>query len=490
MVSSDSRKRWADSIEMDVDDDIISTVATESDIQVEVQPLPCSPHYYPDPSRRSIKEGDIMYFIRAPPCLDSWNEKGYAVTGLDKADSLKCVCDVPEFDRRFEELYEVKAQAKESQDPDMEALTTNVKKRKLNSDGKSQNTTVTETENIAPRSKKSGSAKRAAPHVQQKKDQAVSFLSFFELPTNPYIEFNALAVVIKNLRGDLRSRISNAKKPKGFYDDAKVAEIRLSSAAGEVAKYLVNYYNHPASSLDRLIQLVNTTGCECIRKIQEWLDIKELCELNAQAVERIYFEFRRTVTDLVQDVEKETRLYVTKSQHKLSCTKVRVDANSPLLGQYSGPPDFVSAQLKSKDPIQAEKARHQPYLCKDLRAKKGINILAFLDKNLNFHAMPGPCDAFPEGDIFFGCEICQGKTSRADCSCTEWLEDLGITQYETFEFDLDQMVVPAHLDNYCFGGRRWGGSQGVLDLRRFTADENGEGGVQLVGLNPESKDGK
>lgn len=473
---------------MDVDGDAASTVATESDIQVEVPPPPCSPHFYADPSRRSLKEGDVMYFIRAPPSLDSWNEKGYAVKGLDKADSLKCVCDVSAFDRRCEEHLEVKDQAKEAQDPDMEALTTNVKKRKLNSDGKSQNTT--ETENIAPKSKKSGSAKRAAPYVQIKKEQANSFLSFFGVPTNQFIEFNALAVVIKNLRGDLRSRISNAKKPKGFSDDAKVAEMRLNTAVQEVAKYLVNYYNHPASSLDLLIQLINTKGCECITKIQEWLDIRELLELNAEAVQFVFSEFQRTVKDLVQSAEKETRSYLTKSQHKLHCTRARVEAKSRLHGQYSGPPEFVSAQLKIKDPIKAEQARHQPWLCKDLRSKKGINILAFLTKDLSFHAMPGPCDAFPEGYIFFGCEICQGNTSKAECSCTEWLEEVGIKQYETFEFDLDEMIVPAHLDNYCFGGRKWAGSQGVLDLRRFTADENGEGGVQLVGLNKESKDGK
>jgi hypothetical protein len=410
------------------------------------------------------------------------------VKGLDKPDSLQRLHDPREFDNRFDELHELKEAAKESQDPDQEALTANVKKRKLNADGRSQNTT--EAENIAPKCKKSGSAKRAAPHVQKKVDQANGFLSFFGLPTNACIEFNALAVVIKKLRGELRSRISNAKKPRGNANDTQLKEMRLRGASHDVAKCLVTYYNHPESSLDHLLALLDANGPECIRQIQQWLGLPDLLELQGEAnktmTSNVHPEFRTSVKNLAQQAEKETRKYLTKSQHRLSCTKVQVDDGSVLLGQYSGPPDYVSSQLKYKDPMKAERVKQQPYLCKDLRSKKGINILAFMSKDdMKFTAMPGPCDAFPEGWIYFGCEICRGKTSKGECNCTTWLEELGIKKYETETFDLDETVVPAHLDNYCFGGRRWGSSQGVLDLRRFTADEDGAGGVQLIGLTKE-----
>jgi len=151
----------------------------------------------------------------------------------------------------------------------------------------------------------------------------------------------------------------------------------------------------------------------------------------------------------------------------------------------------VAAQLKQDDPLRAERVRSQPHLCKDLRSKKGINVIAFLATDgltLTFKAMPGPCDAFPEkGYIFLSCEICQGKAT--DCNCTEWLDTLGITERETFEFDLDEMVVPAHLDNYCFGQKPWVKGQGVLNLRRFT--DTGDGGVQIVGLTKDdTKDQK
>lgn len=476
---------------MDVDD---IANAPESDTQAgQGQGPPCPPHYYPDPSRRVIKEGDMMYCIRAPTSLDPWGifiQQGYPVKGLDQKDSLKCLQDKDLFEQRLQELGDLKAQANAEQDADKDAITAHVKKRKIDSNGRAQSAQTSEDENVAPQRKKSGSAKRAQPDVQKKAAKANDFQSFFGLPCNCRAEKNAQAIVIKNLRGDMRSRISNAKKPRGQGSDAvQLSKGRLHEACVEVAKYLVGCYNHPDSSLEDLQNLIDTHGDECICQIRHWLDIKELFELDEQTISTIFTGFQTYLRSHAQNVEPETRKYLIKSPHRLSCTKVHVHTQSALLGCYSGPHDVVAAKLKQDgELIEAEKVTRMPHLCKDLRNKKGINVVAFLTSKLTFKPMPGPFDAFPEGHIFLSCEICQGK--KIDCNCTEWLDSVGITERDTFEFDLDEMVVPAHMDNYCFGQKPWVQGQGVLNLRRFTADENSEGGVQIVGLTKDTKDQK
>jgi len=188
------------------------------------------------------------------------------------------------------------------------------------------------------------------------------------------------------------------------------------------------------------------------------------------------------------------RYNLIKSQHRLRCTKVRIGKESSLLGCFSGASQYVQAQLRLKwDELRADQVKHNPGLCKDLRNQGGINIVATLsEEDGSFKAMPGPLDPYPEGYIFFGCEICQGNSESTECNCTDWLAKVGIpeTERQSFWFDLDEMIVPGHMDKFCFGARRWEGTQGILNLRQFTADENGEGGVQIVGLTKESKDSK
>merc|ERR1719160_1764930 len=186
---------------MDIDDGMtVTSGASGSDLQaVEGQGVPCAPHYYPDPNRRVLKEGDIMYFIRAPSSLDAWGGQGYPVKGLDQKDSLKCLQEKDLFERRLQELGDLKAQANAEQDADKDAITAHVKKRKLDSSGRAQTTQSSDDENIAPKCKKSGSAKRSQPAVLKKAAKANDFLSFFGLPCNCRVEKNALAIVIKNL---------------------------------------------------------------------------------------------------------------------------------------------------------------------------------------------------------------------------------------------------------------------------------------------------
>merc|ERR1719335_1703686 len=198
-----------------VDDDMTDAIEQDMrDLQV-VQGLLCSPHFSPDPNRRVLKAGDIMYFIRNPGSFDAWCkfviDRSYPVRGLDKEDSLKCLCDPIAFTTRLQELGELKAQSEGEQDAEKEAVTTYVKRRKLDS-GRAQNVNDSEPENIAPpRRKKSGSQKRAAPEVSNKVAKANDLLSYFDLPCNIRAAKNALAEVFKKLRGALRHRISNSK---------------------------------------------------------------------------------------------------------------------------------------------------------------------------------------------------------------------------------------------------------------------------------------
>merc|ERR550514_1524967 len=97
-------------------DDSMSNGHAESDQVEEEKEAPCAPHFYPDPSRRVLKEGDIMYFIRRP-----WiPTAGCAVPGLDQPTSLRCLCDPDEFYNRMEEIEELKELVKD--DPAKEAI--------------------------------------------------------------------------------------------------------------------------------------------------------------------------------------------------------------------------------------------------------------------------------------------------------------------------------------------------------------------------------
>lgn len=435
-----------------------------------------------------------MYFIRRPKELDVWGnlviqrqallEQGLPVQGLNAPDSLQILCNEQEFLNRMEELEE---QGKQDTN---QTLVPVVKKRKLH-DGRA------DAENVAPKTPKSGSAKRAAPSVKQKAAQANSFMDFFELPSNSYVQKSALAVVIKNLRGDLRSRISNEKKPRnmtGSDATAQIAEGQLRKAALEVRKYLVNYSNHPDSSVDAMMHLIISQGPESIHQIRQWLDIPALNAVSDETITNIYEDFKNSTKHFAKSVERETRYNLIKSQHRLRCTKVQITKESALKGCYSGPFGFVHAQLSRQgEELRADEVKNKPSLCTDLRNQNGINILAMLShEDGSFKAMPGPTDAFPEGFIFLGCEICQGKSEGNECNCTDWLAKVGVpdTERSSFEFDLDEMIVPGHMHLFCFGAKRWEGTQGILNLRRFTADDNGEGGVQIVGLTRESKDSK
>eukprot|EP00746_Dinoflagellata_sp_MGD_P030067 gnl/MRDRNA2_/MRDRNA2_17122_c0_seq1.p1 gnl/MRDRNA2_/MRDRNA2_17122_c0~~gnl/MRDRNA2_/MRDRNA2_17122_c0_seq1.p1 ORF type:complete len:489 (-),score=84.84 gnl/MRDRNA2_/MRDRNA2_17122_c0_seq1:121-1587(-) len=488
-MQPNARPSWADALadanEVDLDDTV--AIQDEGDVlALEGQGPPCTPHFYPDPNRRVLKEGDVMYFIRVPASFDVWRGVGCAVPGLDGEDSLKCLCDPLAFETRLQELGDLKAQAIEEQDADKDTVTAYVKKRKVDSFGRAVNTAGHETENHA------NFAPRMPPDVLNKVTKANDFLSFFGLPCNPHVERNALAIVTKRLRGELRSRISNAKKPRspahGENAAARIAAKHLLKASTEVAKYLVSCYNHPGSSLEDLLDHITTRGPECIVAIRDWLDSRELADFDDQDVDNIFADFQATLLRHAQLVEREPRKYLSKSQHKLHCTKVGIDAQSVLCGCYSGPPAYVAAQMKESDPLKAEQVRNTPHKCKDLRKDKKVTLVALLDSMMRLNPMPGPCDAFPEGYIFLSCEICQGKAT--DCNCTAWLDSVGITQREPFEFDLDEMVVPAHMDNYCFGQTPWTKGQGVCNLRRFTANAQDEGGVQIVGLSKEVKDHK
>lgn len=477
---------WAD---MEADNMDVETV--ESDIQEGHQPI-CTPHFYVDPQRRMFKMGDTMLFIRAPPKYDAWKvyllQPGHAVPGLDKPESLKQLGDQAEFDKRMKELEERIEQKKA--DPAREATITTVKRRK-GPDGQ-VHANNPDAENIEPKSKsKSGAAKRTEPSVKEKIKQANDFLDYWSLPANPKVQRCALSVVVQKFRGGLRSRMSNSKKPRNL-SKLQFAVQRLRDATEDIAKFLHQHYNNPFSEPSALEQLIAGKGPDCIEWIRKWLDNTEvnteLSQVNDDVMNEmvdIFSHFQRTIENLGQSVERETRHYMIKSLHKLACTKVRINRQSCLCGCFSGKANIVQDHFQTKgDYEMADQVKNKPGLCKDLRNEKGIYILAFLNENGDFIAMPGPFDAFPEGYIFIGCEICQGST-RTDCNCKDWLDSLSITGCEPFMFELDEMIVPSHLDLYCFGGKRWGESQGILNLRQFTADENGNFGVQLVGLSKE-----
>ena len=136
-----------------------------------------------------------------------------------------------------------------------------------------------------------------------------------------------------------------------------------------------------------------------------------------------------------------------------------------------------------------EKVQKNSKLCKNLRASKGITVLATQASDSTFKIMPSPYDAFPEGAIFLSCEICQGPLIQ-ECNCTDWLEEVNVPASERrpHQFDLDEAVVPRHMDGYSFGPYPWKAGQGAIDLRRFTADETHDGGLQLVGLTKDTED--
>jgi hypothetical protein len=361
-----------------------------------------------------------MLFIRIPPLLvhKPYRAKGHAVQGLEETDALKRLCDEMAFQTRLQELEELKTQAQQEDDSDKEVLAPTVKKRKLDSNGVAQHIDGAhgeDSQNVAPRNKKpAGCKKRNEKFVLPKEKKAKDFNDFFKLPCNARSEPNAQRKATQRLRGSLRSKLSNEKKPLKLQPMDQLRE-----ASKEIAKYLVDLYNHPDSSVDALLELISTTGGrKCIDQIQNFLEIKELGDLGDPVVQKIFVEFQGAVQNYAQSVEKETRKYVMVSQQTLSCIKVHIDRQSKLYGCYSGPPELVAAKL----PGVPRK------LCKNLRNLKGINVVAFMaaDSSLPipFKAMPGPWDAFPEGYIFLGCEECQGK-GTAGFHCTEWLDSIG-----------------------------------------------------------------
>ena len=438
---------------------------------------------WPDPRRRVLKEGDTMYFIREPGRYleDGMIPQSHPVKGLNEMDSLKCLQDTHLFERRLEELGGLKAGEDGTNGYEHEeAIMAHVKRARM--------VEAESTESDVPPGEQTMQTGSETMHWYCDKD----FLSFFGLPCNCRVKKNALVTVIKNLRGDLGRRIKKGQietlkatttKAK-FFDQQQVqTEVIL-----EVAKYLVHAYDHPQSKVKNLQDIIDISGAEsCIRKILQWLQVAPI-GLDQQTVQ----EFKHCVSIFadIANTEPETRLYVAKSQHQIACTKVEIQLGSPLLGCYSG--DYTTLVAKfTKDGDRSKgalnKVMSNPNLCKNLRLEKNITVLATLTGDNTFKLMPGPYDAFQEGYIFLSCEICKG-TVIPDCNCAEWLNSMNVkvSERHPYQFDLDEVVVPGHMDNYCFGPYTWKVGQGAVDLRRFTADsETHEGGVQLVGLTRE-----
>ena len=452
---------------------------------MEGQGAPCAPHYFPDFRRRVLKEGDTMYFIRKPGRY--LEDTSSPVKGLDEPDSLQSLQDKDLFERKLEGLGCLKAEVKKKQDEDEDAIMARVKKRRVEPE---------DEDAIMPLGEQT---MQTGSETMQTSDN--DFLSFFDLPCNCRVEKNALVIVIKNLRGDLGWRISNKMGQMETQMDAqmqdgiagKVFEGRqkiLTEVISEVAKYLVHAYNHPDSDVQVLQDMIKKHGAECIRSINQWLDINwQMFALDQQTVDDIFIKFQNCVNDLAGNIEPETRMFVAKSRHKIPCTKVRIHSGSPLLGCYSGDVNSVVAKFKKDGDRSKDFLDKVPNLCQNLRGSKKITVLATLTSDDTFKLMPGPYDAFQEGHIFLSCEICQG-TVIEECNCAEWLDKVKVEASERrqYQFDLDEVVVPRHVDNYCFGSFPWKAGQGALDLRRFTADETHDGGLQLVGLTRDTED--
>ena len=331
--------------------------------------------------------------------------------------------------------------------------------------------------------------RRRLPEAQaaDAEDKDHQLLDFFGLPSHSHVEKSALAVVFKHLRVDLRSCLEAQAERS-----PKSKSLALLTTMQEVARYLVAYYNNPAGKLEHLRNHVENEGVNCIQQIKEWvagpgdesfLDESFLDANSARSGAEIAQAFASYVGTLCETTDKETRWSIIQSQHHLRCLKVRVGNDSRLVGCRSGPYGYVHAQLGEVE--------IDPNSCLDLRRNAGIHLVAtFAEETRTFKAMPGPCDVIPVGHIFLGCAICgnaEDLSEIGDCNCRDWLNSKGIseTSFLTSHLPLDEVVVPSHLHNFCFGAKRIEGSHGILNLRKFTSDDMGEGGVQLVGLSKE-----
>merc|ERR1719253_1075214 len=98
----------------------------------------------------------------------------------------------------------------------------------------------------------------------------------------------------------------------------------------------------PTSRPKRLLEIINEKGPECINKIKDWLDgdkqLPQLREVTDVGIGEIFKEFK---TACEAAVVPEKRHFLTKSQHKLKCTTVRIHPQSKLFGCYSGPGAYV-----------------------------------------------------------------------------------------------------------------------------------------------------
>lgn len=422
---------------------------------------PCVPEYYPDPNIRVLVKGHIAYFLRNfSPSL------GYddPVPELASANSLEILCDPVKFNQQAE------------------CCDSNiVKRRKLNSGAAAgQQNADCDREpsgSRSPHRKPSGHQKRSAKDVLVKDNCADTLTSGFGLKA---IYGEQIDGVFKRLRGQLRNRVLNSKQ-------YSTAQLQLQAVVQDVAQYLVVYHNHPDSGLQKIVSFVEADPVECLRVIKRWFDegAKSQLNIDENSMRAIAEVLLSQVQSLASLAKPEWRRHLRKSLHTLPCWKIPVVRNGPLHNCYSGPFNVVQTILNNTEPEVARQLLTD--ICLDLRNDKGVHVVATFNDNTKVaQLMPGPADPFPEGALYIGCALCQG-VAKADCNCVLWMNELGIEPEERqhFEFGLDEMLIPAHLDNYVFGQKRKALDQGILNLRKFITSEDGGRGVQIMALTKE-----